>query len=89
MQKYYPFSCDCCSECCRHIDEVPYLLGFDRGDGVCKFLNTDNKCSIYKIRPNVCNGQYVYEHYFSNMSVKEFHQFIYGLCKELKGRKEK
>lgn len=87
MQKYYPFPCDYCSECCRHIDIVPALLGFDRGDGVCKFLNTNGKCSIYSIRPNVCNGQYVYEKYFSYMTVKEFHKFVFSLCKNLKERK--
>ena len=84
MQRYYPFPCDCCSECCKHIDKVPALLGFDRGDGVCKFLNNNGRCLIYKIRPNVCNGQYIYEHYFSYMTVRDFHQYIYKLCKQLK-----
>lgn len=89
MQKYYPFPCDCCSECCRNIDKVQYLIGFDRGDGVCKFLDKSNKCSIYKIRPNMCNGEYVYKKYFSYMTVSQFHEYIYSLCKELKKRKEK
>ena len=86
MQKYYPFPCDCCGECCKHVNLVTSLLEFDRGDGICKYLRTNNKCSIYPIRPNVCNGKYVYEHYFSHMEVKEFHNYIYGICKKIKER---
>lgn len=85
-QKYYPFPCDCCGECCKFINKSPFLLGFDRGDGVCKYLNAKNQCDIYPIRPNVCNGKYVYENYFSHISVEEFHRYTYSLCEKIKGR---
>lgn len=88
VQKYYPFPCDCCGECCKHVNRIPQLLGFDRGDGICKFLNVDNRCSIYSIRPNACNCKYVYEKYFPYMSVREFHRIIYFFCKIIKGEKE-
>ena len=88
MEKYYPLPCNCCGECCKHVDKVPQLLGFDRGNGVCKFLSKENKCSIYKIRPNVCNGKYVYENYFQYMSVKDFHKMIHKICDMLKEGKD-
>ena len=84
MSRYYPFPCNCCGECCKHIDVVSELRMFDRGDGVCKFLQRDNRCSIYSVRPSVCRGKFVYEEYFSHLSVKEFHDMMYKFCDRLR-----
>lgn len=84
MEKYIPYDCKCCGECCRHVNTIPQMKLYDRGDGVCKYLRTDNKCSIYATRPGICNGKYVYENYFSHMTVKEFHQMVATYCKKIR-----
>ncbi len=84
METYYPFDCKCCGECCKHIDLVQDLQKYNRGDGVCKYLREDNKCEIYTKRPNICNGKYVYEKYFSDLTVEEYHNMIRSLCNNLR-----
>lgn len=74
MEKYYPYDCKQCGNCCRHIDLVKELAGLDRGDGVCKNLGENNLCKIYSERPSVCNGKYVYEKFYSHMTVEDFHK---------------
>jgi len=59
---------------------------FNRGDSVCKYLTADNLCEIYSERPPLCNGEYVYKKFFSDMSVEEFHEIINMLCKDLRRR---
>lgn len=81
MEEYYPYHCMKCGNCCRHVNGFKSL---DRGDGICIYLTKDNICSIYNHRPNVCNGKYIYEKFFSNMSVKEFHELASIICQELK-----
>ena len=83
MEKYYPYDCKRCGRCCRRVDLVEGMEQFDRGDGVCKNLTAENLCSIYTERPPLCNGQYLYENFFSYMSVEEFHAMIARLCKEI------
>ncbi len=84
MKTYYPFNCKCCGECCKHIGCIEEMKEYDRGDGVCKYLKNDNKCSIYNNRPNLCNGKYVYEKYYSHLTVEEFHNMIRSLCNEIR-----
>ena len=80
MEIYFPFPCNCCGECCRHIDKIIELENLDSGNGVCKFLNKDNRCSIYQFRPAVCRGEYIYHKYYSNLSVKDFHKLMCKYC---------
>ena len=87
MQNYQPYPCECCGACCRHVDLIAEMSGFNRGDGVCKHLTTDNLCAIYPERPPLCNGKYVYEKFFSDMTVADFHAMIARLCKNLRRRK--
>lgn len=84
MEKYYPYLCERCGDCCRHVDLVEAMKTFNRGDGVCKHLTADNLCEIYSERPPLCNGEYLYKNFYSNMTVAEFHQMIYELCKEVR-----
>ena len=86
MEKYYPYDCKRCGNCCRHIELVEEMKSFDRGDGVCKYLTNDNLCQIYSQRPNICNGQYIYENFYSNISVAEFHEIISNLCEMIRGK---
>lgn len=83
MEKYYPYPCDCCGECCKHVELIAEMKDFDRGDGICKYLN-NNRCAIYKKRPNICNGKYIYENYFSHMSVEDFHKLMLKYCLKIK-----
>lgn len=83
MEKYYPYACKRCGRCCRRVDLVDELAYLDRGDGVCKNLTDENLCRIYAERPPLCNGKYLYENFFPNMTVAEFHEMIAALCKEI------
>lgn len=53
------------------MDKVPALRELANEDGACKFLDAENKCSIYDHRPAVCNVRWIYEHFFKPMGVSE------------------
>lgn len=77
------FNCLKCGECCRHIDLVPELSDFDRGDGVCKHLS-GNLCSIYEHRPDICNVEVMYHKVYSKKYTKqEFLKINEEMCKRL------
>ncbi len=81
---YFPYSCEQCGACCRHINLIPEMSSYNRGDNICKYLQDDNKCKIYKNRPNICNSQYLYNTFFSDMSVIDFHNLLKLLCHKVK-----
>lgn len=83
MEDYKPYPCKMCGRCCRQVHLVPEMYEYNRGDGVCIYLQTNNKCQIYEKRPNLCNGKYVYEHSFSHMTVVEFHRLLGECCKKI------
>lgn len=85
MEKYYPFACEKCGDCCRHINLVEPLKDLDRGDGVCKNLTEKNLCKIYAERPPVCNGKFIYENFYSDMTVEDFHKMTRGFCNKIRG----
>lgn len=60
---------DCKAYCCRKIGMVNKDL--DRGDGVCKHLDENNKCEIYNNRPLICNTDRLYEVLYSKFMSKE------------------
>lgn len=79
------FSCDGCGLCCRHINRVPQLSAFDRGDGVCVNLNEEGLCSIYENRPEICNVDLMYEKYFHKLySLEEYYRLNHEQCEILK-----
>lgn len=80
------FECKQCGECCRHLDKIPEMVEFDRGDGVCKYLSI-NKCSIYNQRPNICRGEYLYHLCFEGMDVDEYYKMLYKYCDMIRGGK--
>lgn len=85
-----PFKCDCCGLCCRSLKKVPVLRNFDRGDGVCIYLQKDNLCSIYNHRPEICNVDLMYERYFSKIFSREvYDQLNTKQCATLKSSKNK
>lgn len=86
MEEYSHYPCERCGDCCRHVDLIDEMKIFDRGDGVCKNLTADNLCAIYAERPPLCNGKYLYENFYSDMTVADFHQLIHELCKNVRRR---
>lgn len=56
-----PFNCWNCTACCRLCNKIEELKQYDRGDGTCINLTSDNLCSIYENRPEICNTKRMYE----------------------------
>lgn len=57
---------------------------YDRGDGNCKYITKDNKCSIYNERPEICNTDILYEKYFYiYYTPEEWKEANMKACKEL------
>lgn len=84
------FSCDCCGICCQTIDGIKELRDFDLGNGVCKFLDQEEKkCSIYKDRPLVCRIDGMYEAYYAKIMTRErFYCLNHKACKILKNKQK-
>lgn len=68
------------------MDLIAEMKSFDRGDGVCKYLTAENLCGIYSERPPLCNGEFVFRNFFSNMSVAEFHKMTCKVCETVRRR---
>lgn len=65
------FKCDGCGLCCKSVN--------------CEHLTTDNKCSIYDTRPDICNVDKGYEMYFKDkMSKQVWYAVNYKACADLK-----
>lgn len=78
------FKCDCCGECCRHLNYSELAKELDGGDGVCKYLD-GNLCSIYSSRPLLCRVDESYDVYFSShISREEFYELNKKICISLK-----
>lgn len=76
------FFCAQCGECCRHIDLVPQLTDFDRGDGVCIHLD-GNLCNIYESRPIICRVDEMYDRIYSKLYSRDvFYQLNLDICHE-------
>ena len=80
------FECDNCGECCKNISNSQELREFDRGDGVCKYLNLEtNLCNIYENRPDICDVKKMYEKVYKTFYSKEqFYKLNYEACEILK-----
>jgi Fe-S-cluster containining protein len=63
---------------------------YDRGDGVCRYLTTDNLCAIYENRPLICNVGLLYEKFYSNvMSREEYDLLNSEACASMKSSTNK
>ena len=80
------FDCDCCGECCCHLNCSDIYAKLDRGDGVCRYFDEGTAlCTIYNARPVVCNVDAAYEKYFKNqMPLDEYYKLNYEACETLK-----
>ena len=79
------FHCDRCGLCCRKVGRFEFMKAFDRGDGVCKYLNENNLCSIYETRPTICNVDELYEKFYRDKISREgWYRLQYEGCRKLK-----
>jgi len=82
------FNCDKCGECCRNLNMSDIYSDLNAGDGTCKYLVGD-LCSIYDDRPLKCRIEECYYAFFSDyMTIDEYYQMNYDMCKKLKKNKE-
>ncbi|WP_338296459.1 YkgJ family cysteine cluster protein, partial [Escherichia coli] len=52
MKLHPPFPCNQCGACCRHVNRAGETQCLDRGDGICRYYQTDSHlCAIYDKRP--------------------------------------
>ncbi len=68
------FPCTSCGLCCKNITGIIELVGFDAGNGVCKFLDLEtNLCKIYESRPLICRVDKAHKKLYSHIPLKEFY----------------
>lgn len=78
------FLCDQCGECCRHVNLSPLYREFDRGDGICRYLQ-GNLCSIYETRPLLCRIDESYDMFFKGkMKRDDYYRLNRKMCDKLK-----
>lgn len=80
------FYCDKCGLCCRSIGSNELYAFLDRGDGICMYYDENSRlCSIYWMRPDICNVDRMYEMNFSSvMTLEEYYRINYEACNSLK-----
>lgn len=69
------FPCSKCGACCRHLKLFgkAYAWLLDGDTGMCRYFDPQkNLCSIYPIRPVICNMDIGYRLFFSHMPQEEF-----------------
>ena len=81
--------CTSCGCCCRRVGlnlEFLKKKGFPynvkKGTTQCEMLTEDNKCSVYRERPSVCNvnSMYYREHSKNGMTKKEHFKIEAQIC---------
>ncbi|AQQ60520.1 flagellin N-methylase [Helicobacter bilis] len=78
------FPCTSCGACCKNIAGIKELESYDLGNGVCRFLDSNNMCSIYDSRPSICRVDIMFEKvYFKHYSKEEFYRLNVEACKTL------
>ncbi|MDE5833380.1 MAG: YkgJ family cysteine cluster protein [Desulfovibrio sp.] len=75
MVKQLVFPCDRCGECCRNLRLFgkPYEWLLDAEGRACRYFNQrENLCSIYPIRPLICNIEVGRAVFYKDVSPDEF-----------------
>ncbi len=69
---------------CKNITGIVELIGFDAGNGVCKFLDLEtNRCKIYESRPLICRVDEAHKKLYSHIPLKEFYAKNAEVCNAL------
>lgn len=67
--------------CCRMVDVTEETRELDRGDGICKHLDTaTNTCTIYNDRPDICRVDKQYELHGNGKTWPEFIEITLQAC---------
>ncbi|MFB1344046.1 YkgJ family cysteine cluster protein [Helicobacter pylori] len=70
--------------CCKNITGIIELIGFDTGNGVCKFLDLKtNRCKIYESRPLICRIDEAHKKLYPHILLKEFYAKNAEICNAL------
>ncbi len=79
------FPCTQCGKCCTNVDLAPETALLDRGDGVCRFLDTNTKlCGIYESRPDICRIDLQFRrNYSQQFSWEQFIELNLQVCETL------
>ncbi|WP_074467552.1 YkgJ family cysteine cluster protein [Pseudomonas flexibilis] len=78
------FPCTQCGLCCKHVDKSLLTSSLDRGDGVCRHYNFQNrKCSIYEARPEICRIDKSYIHFSKFLTLNEYYKANAEACNSL------
>lgn len=84
IQETQPFPCTACGACCRRIAGIAELAEFDNGNGICKYLDSHNRCAIYAKRPEICRVDVSYTKKFAKYcSKQEFYTLNLKACEIL------
>ena len=69
---------------CKQVFRSELTAYLDKGDGSCKYLSSDNTCSIYEDRPDICRVDHQYKLFFSSkMDWEEFVALNMAACNYL------
>ena len=67
------FPCTRCGACCRNLGNAPLYSHLDRGDGICRHLNTSsNLCGIYETRPKICRVADMFSAFEGRLTWREY-----------------
>lgn len=82
-----PFPCTQCGRCCKQVFRSELTAYLDKGDGSCKYLSSENTCSIYEDRPDICRVDLQYKLFFSSeMDWEDFVELNEIACLILKSQ---
>ena len=80
----FEFLCNKCGKCCKMFKNLPKEIAeiFDRGDGVCKYLDDKNLCTIYENRPDFCNCHKAYKYVKDKLTPEEYIKLTNEYCRK-------
>lgn len=78
-----PFNCWQCGACCKLVGLHPEGKDLDRGDLACKHLTSDNMCSIYDDRPDICSVRTMWEKEPLGLTWDGYKELTTEICKVL------
>ena len=79
------FPCTRCGACCRSLGKSPLFTQLDRGDGVCRHLNTStNLCRIYEKRPKICRVANMFDAFTEQVTWADYVALNLQACHELR-----
>lgn len=78
------FPCSQCGACCRKVGNSHLTRLLDRGDGVCRHLDTKTElCLIYEDRPSICRVDESYLMFSQQMSLEQYYAANIAVCNTL------